>query len=95
MIPSGEFPFVFSLFLNHCWKYFPLTESRFDYIALFFCLFWYSFYSNKSYGSHKNRAFKDESHKGSTDSLDGEEKKDASKEDLEQEEGKIADFRFM
>lgn len=44
--------------------------------------------SNKSYGSHKNRAFKDESHKGSMDSLDGEEKKDASKEDLEQEEGK-------
>ncbi|XP_076682987.1 sodium voltage-gated channel paralytic isoform X35 [Andrena cerasifolii] len=42
--------------------------------------------SNKSYGSHKNRAFKDESHKGSIDSLDGEEKKDASKEDLEQEE---------
>lgn len=46
------------------------------------------FYSNKSYGSHKNRAFKDESHKGSMDSLNGEEKKDASKEDLEQEEGK-------
>lgn len=43
--------------------------------------------SNKSYGSHKNRAFKDESHKGSMDSLDGEEKKDASKEDLEPEEG--------
>ncbi|XP_053974046.1 sodium channel protein para isoform X19 [Hylaeus volcanicus] len=42
--------------------------------------------SNKSYGSHKNRVFKDESHKGSMDSLDGEEKKDASKEDLEQEE---------
>ncbi|XP_017797362.1 PREDICTED: sodium channel protein para isoform X1 [Habropoda laboriosa] len=42
--------------------------------------------SNKSYGSHKNRAFKDDSHKGSMDSLDGEEKKDASKEDLEQEE---------
>lgn len=48
----------------------------------------YCFYSNKSYGSHKNRAFKDESHKGSMDSLNGEEKKDASKEDLEQEEGK-------
>ncbi|XP_058802302.1 sodium channel protein para isoform X2 [Phymastichus coffea] len=41
--------------------------------------------SNKSYGSHKNRSFKDESHKGSIDSLDGEEKKDASKEDLEDE----------
>lgn len=46
------------------------------------------FNSNKSYGSHKNRAFKDESHKGSMDSLNGEEKKDASKEDLEQEEGR-------
>ncbi|XP_044010866.1 sodium channel protein para isoform X12 [Aphidius gifuensis] len=42
--------------------------------------------SNKSYGSHKNRGFKDESHKGSMDSLDGEEKKDASKEDLDQED---------
>ncbi|XP_066584602.1 sodium channel protein para isoform X5 [Prorops nasuta] len=43
--------------------------------------------SNKSYGSHKNRAFKDESHKGSMESLDdGEEKKDASKEYTEQEE---------
>ncbi|XP_046815820.1 sodium channel protein para isoform X3 [Vespa crabro] len=42
--------------------------------------------SNKSYGSHKNRPFKDESHKGSMDSLNGEEKKDASKEDLEQDE---------
>ncbi|XP_015185097.1 PREDICTED: sodium channel protein para isoform X4 [Polistes dominula] len=43
-------------------------------------------FSNKSYGSHKNRPFKDESHKGSMDSLNGEEKKDASKEDLEQDE---------
>ena len=43
------------------------------------------FNSNKSYGSHKNRSFKDESHKGSLDSLDGEEKKDASKEDLEEQ----------
>ncbi|KAK0182739.1 hypothetical protein PV327_000841, partial [Microctonus hyperodae] len=42
--------------------------------------------SNKSYGSHKNRPFKDESHKGSMDSLDGEEKKDASKEDLDQDD---------
>ncbi|XP_034940963.1 sodium channel protein para isoform X13 [Chelonus insularis] len=42
--------------------------------------------SNKSYGSHKNRPFKDESHKGSVDSLDGEEKKDASKEDLEEDD---------
>lgn len=53
-------------------------------VFLFECLF----NSNKSYGSHKNRAFKDESHKGSMDSLNGEEKKDASKEDLEQEEGR-------
>ncbi|XP_012272837.1 sodium channel protein para isoform X4 [Orussus abietinus] len=42
--------------------------------------------SNKSYGSHKNRPFKDESHKGSTDSLNEEEKKDASKEDFEAED---------
>ncbi|XP_066993816.2 sodium channel protein para [Anabrus simplex] len=41
--------------------------------------------SIKSYGSHKNRPFKDDSHKGSVDTMDGEEKKDASKEDLEQE----------
>lgn len=41
--------------------------------------------SNHSYGSHKNRPFKDESHKGSLETLDGEEKKDASKEDLEGE----------
>ncbi|XP_076283647.1 sodium voltage-gated channel paralytic isoform X10 [Lasioglossum baleicum] len=42
--------------------------------------------SIKSYGSHKNMAFKDESHKSSLDSFDGEEKKDASKEDLEQDD---------
>ncbi|XP_043470788.1 sodium channel protein para isoform X7 [Leptopilina heterotoma] len=42
--------------------------------------------SNKSYGSHQNRSFKNESHKGSLDSLDGEEKKDVSKEDLEEED---------
>ncbi|XP_063225568.1 sodium channel protein para isoform X2 [Bacillus rossius redtenbacheri] len=42
--------------------------------------------SNKSYGSHKNRPFKDESHKGSIETMDGEEKKDASKEDLDQED---------
>ncbi|XP_073989252.1 sodium voltage-gated channel paralytic isoform X5 [Rhodnius prolixus] len=41
--------------------------------------------SNKSYGSHKHRPCKDESHKGSMESLDGEEKKDLSKEDLEHE----------
>jgi len=42
--------------------------------------------SNNSLGSHKNRKLKSESgsHKGSTESMeDGEEKKDASKEDLE------------
>ncbi|XP_052563392.1 sodium channel protein para isoform X35 [Culex pipiens pallens] len=38
--------------------------------------------SIKSYGSHKNRPFKDESHKGSAETLEGEEKRDASKEDL-------------
>ncbi|XP_034241357.1 sodium channel protein para isoform X3 [Thrips palmi] len=43
--------------------------------------------SNHSYGSHKNRPFKDESHKGSLETLDGEEKKDASKEDLEGDRG--------
>ncbi|XP_076380130.1 sodium voltage-gated channel paralytic isoform X4 [Megalopta genalis] len=42
--------------------------------------------SIKSYGSHKNMAFKDESHKSSMDSFDGEEKKDASKEDLDQDD---------
>ncbi|XP_028027720.1 sodium channel protein para isoform X38 [Bombyx mandarina] len=53
--------------------------------------------SQKSYGSHKIRSFKDESHKGSADTIDGEEKKDASKEELgleeelieEDEEGKL------
>nr|XP_049462218.1 sodium channel protein para isoform X22 [Anopheles coluzzii] len=38
--------------------------------------------SIKSYGSHKNRPFKDESHKGSAETMEGEEKRDASKEDL-------------
>lgn len=42
--------------------------------------------SQKSYGSHKIRSFKDASHKGSGDTIDGEEKKDASKEDLGLEE---------
>ncbi|KAL4710946.1 hypothetical protein ACJJTC_017911 [Scirpophaga incertulas] len=45
--------------------------------------------SQKSYGSHKNRSFKDESHKGSADTIDGEEKKDASKEELGLEEEMI------
>lgn len=43
--------------------------------------------STNTYGSHKNRPFKDESHKGSAETVDGEEKKDASKEDLDQEGG--------
>ncbi|XP_055695730.1 sodium channel protein para isoform X14 [Lutzomyia longipalpis] len=46
--------------------------------------------SIKSYGSHKNRPFKDESHKGSAETMEGEEKRDVSKEDLgldEDEEG--------
>lgn len=45
--------------------------------------------SQKSYGSHKIRSFKDESHKGSADTIDGEEKKDASKEELGLEEGTV------
>ena len=44
------------------------------------------FNSQKSYGSHKNRSYKG-SHKCSIDSLNGEEKKDASKEDLD--DGKL------
>lgn len=44
--------------------------------------------SIKSYGSHKNRPFKDESHKGSAETMEGEEKRDVSKEDLGIEEGK-------
>lgn len=44
--------------------------------------------SIKSYGSHKNRPFKDESHKGSAETIDGEEKRDVSKEDLGIDEGK-------
>lgn len=43
--------------------------------------------SIKSYGSHKNRPFKDESHKGSAETIEGEEKRDASKEDLGIDEG--------
>jgi voltage-gated sodium channel type II alpha len=46
--------------------------------------------SIKSYGSHKNRPFKDESHKGSAETMEGEEKRDASKEDLGIDEGKLA-----
>lgn len=43
--------------------------------------------SIKSYGSHKNRVFKDESHKGSAETMDGEEKRDASKEERMDHEG--------
>lgn len=43
--------------------------------------------SIKSYGSHKNRPFKDESHKGSAETMEGEEKRDVSKEDLGLDEG--------
>lgn len=53
-------------------------DLRFE--KLHYIFFWYC-----SYGSHKNRSFKDESHKGSLDSLNGEEKKDASKEDLDED----------
>lgn len=41
----------------------------------------------KSYGSHKNRVFKDESHKGSAETMDGEEKRDVSKEERMDHEG--------
>lgn len=45
--------------------------------------------STISYGSHKHRPFKDESHKGSANTLDDEEeKRDASKEELGIEDGK-------
>lgn len=47
--------------------------------------------SNKSYGSHKH-IFKNESHKGSKNSLDNddhEEKRDASKEELGRRPGKL------
>lgn len=43
--------------------------------------------SLKSYGSHKNRVFKDESHKGSAETMDGEEKRDVSKEERMDHEG--------
>ena len=52
------------------------------------------YFSNKSYGSHKHQPFKDESHKGSMESLDQEEKKDSSKEDLEHEPGKFMTVLF-
>lgn len=45
--------------------------------------------SMKSYGSHKNRPYRDESHKGSAETLDGEEKRDVSKEERCADEGGI------
>ncbi|XP_059479446.1 sodium channel protein para isoform X5 [Neocloeon triangulifer] len=47
--------------------------------------------STKSYGSHKNHPYRNDSHKGSVETIededtDGEEKRDASKEDLDQDE---------
>lgn len=50
--------------------------------------------SIKSYGSHKNRPFKDESHKGSAETMEGEEKRDVSKEDLGIDEGWSRRFLF-
>lgn len=43
--------------------------------------------STVSYGSHRKRGYKEDSHKGSLETFDGEEKKDASKEDFEMGEG--------
>lgn len=51
--------------------------------------------SMKSYGSHKNRMFKDESHKGSAETLDGEEKRDVSKEERMDLEGGKNVFVFL
>lgn len=52
--------------------------------------------SMKSYGSHKNRVFKDESHKGSAETMDGEEKRDASKEErMDHEGGKAREIETM
>lgn len=87
-----SFSFFFFWIVIEDYYYFPffsfLNGKLYKFPFCFILFFIWYLCSNKSYGSHKNRAFKDESHKGSMDSLDGEEKKDASKEDLEQEEGK-------
>lgn len=50
--------------------------------------------SVKSYGSHLNRPFKDESHKGSAETMEGEEKRDISKEDLGLDDGKYSFLNF-
>lgn len=67
---------------KNCDQFFFFFFHKIKYLGSSIVLF---LNSHKSYGSHNNRPFKDESHKGSADSLDGEEKKDASKEDLDQE----------
>lgn len=68
--------------------------KQLKFLKNYFSLFWTlqddDTISQKSYGSHKIRSFKDESHKGSADTIDGEEKKDASKEELGLEEGTIS-----
>lgn len=51
--------------------------------------------SVKSYGSHLNRPFKDESHKGSAETMEGEEKRDISKEDLGLDDGKYSYFYLL
>lgn len=48
--------------------------------------------STVSYGSHRKRGYKEDSHKGSLETFDGEEKKDASKEDFDIGEG---DYYFI
>lgn len=65
---------LFYFFINLCYR-----NTNYNCLLII--------HSNKSYGSHKHRPCKDESHKGSMESLDGEEKKDLSKEDLEHEPG--------
>lgn len=52
--------------------------------------FLFLFFSTKSYGSHIHRSYKNESHKGSYEgNVDGEEKKDISKEDVGYELGTV------
>lgn len=51
--------------------------------------------SVKSYGSHLNRPFKDESHKGSAETMEGQEKRDISKEDLGLDDGNCCITKVM
>lgn len=44
-------------------------------------------YSNISYGSHRKRIYKDESHKGSVDSAEGDDKGDFTKDESDGELG--------